>query len=83
MCIRDSTISYVAPYTGTYYIDASWYQGSASSIKFVYLSVLEDVDTLPIDSIQPTVTTFSPADEATSVAAVSYTHLTLPTSDLV
>lgn len=62
------TITYIAPYTGVYYINASWDQGAASGHKFVYLSVNEDADTSkPIDRIQPTVTTFSPSDEAIGV----------------
>lgn len=36
-------IYYTAPYTGSYYVDASWHQGSASGNKFVSLSVHEDV----------------------------------------
>lgn len=36
---------WVAPYTGTYYISASWNQGSY--YKFHALSVYEDVDTIP------------------------------------
>ena len=39
----NDTLSYRAPYTGTYYINASWDQGSAASNKFVYLAVLEDI----------------------------------------
>lgn len=42
----NDTISYIAPYSGTYYINASWDQGSASSNKFVYLSIQEDIDTI-------------------------------------
>ena len=39
----NDTLSYKAPYTGAYYINASWNQGSAAANKFVYLSVLEDL----------------------------------------
>jgi len=42
----NDTITYIAPYSGTYYINASWYQGEASSNKFVYLSIYEDIDTI-------------------------------------
>lgn len=38
--------SFVAPYSGTFYIDASWVQGSYSSQQAVALAVLEDVGTL-------------------------------------
>lgn len=38
---------YVAPYTGDYYVSASWYQGYASTHKYVSLDVYEDVDTIP------------------------------------
>lgn len=66
--------SFVAPYTGTYYVNASWDQGSASSHKFVYLSIYEDIDTVPktpTDIMSPTVTMFSPADEANGVSISS------------
>lgn len=43
----DMIFNFVAPYTGKYYIDASWYQGFADAHKFVSVSVYEDVDTIP------------------------------------
>ena len=64
----DSIYNFIAPYTGTYYVNASWDQGFADSHKFVYLSILEDIGTAtPADSTPPTVTVFSPADESTGV----------------
>ena len=73
----NDTIRYVAPYTGTYYIDASWDQGLASVNKGVSLQVYEDSDTVrPVDQIQPTVTAFSPVDEATGAAISSNIVLT-------
>lgn len=39
----NDSLTYKAPYTGAYYINASWDQGSASTNKFVYLSISEDV----------------------------------------
>jgi len=42
----DYIFNFVAPYTGKYYVSASWYQGSASSHKFVSLRVYEDIDTI-------------------------------------
>lgn len=42
---NDTIFNFVAPYTGEYYVNASWHQGTASSNKFVYLSIMEDVDT--------------------------------------
>lgn len=41
----DYVWGFVAPYTGTYYVSAGWNQGSASSNRFVSLSIYEDVDT--------------------------------------
>lgn len=38
--------SFVAPYSGTFYIDASWAQGAFASQQAVSLTVLEDVGTL-------------------------------------
>ena len=43
----DSISNFVAPYSGEYFISASWDQGAASSNKFVMLSVYEDSDTVP------------------------------------
>lgn len=43
----DMIFNYVAPYTGKYYIAASWDQGYADAHKYVSVSVYEDVDTIP------------------------------------
>ena len=51
---RDIIYNWVAPYTGTYYVSASWNQGSY--YKFYSLALYEDVDTIkPADSIPPTI----------------------------
>jgi hypothetical protein len=42
----DSIYKYVAPYTGEYYVSASWDQGSVSSDKYVSLYVYEDINTI-------------------------------------
>jgi len=39
-------VTFVAPYTGTYYVDASWWQGSASDQLGVSLEIYEDLATL-------------------------------------
>ncbi|MBY0243088.1 MAG: DUF4214 domain-containing protein [Burkholderiaceae bacterium] len=36
-------VSFVAPYTGTYYVDASWVQGSRGGEQKVTLGILEDL----------------------------------------
>lgn len=36
-------VSFVAPYTGTYYVDASWVQGTRSGEQKVSLGILEDL----------------------------------------
>nr|WP_260115510.1 DUF4214 domain-containing protein [Pseudoduganella ginsengisoli] len=36
-------VSFVAPYSGTYYVDASWVQGALSSQQKVSLGILEDL----------------------------------------
>ena len=41
---QDKLFDWVAPYTGTYYVSASWNQGSY--YKFYGLQVLEDLDTV-------------------------------------
>ena len=43
----DMIFEYVAPYTGKYYVSASWHQGISAENKFVSVSVYEDVDTIP------------------------------------
>lgn len=44
----DMVFDYVAPYTGKYYVSASWHQGLAAENKFVSVSVYENIDTIPI-----------------------------------
>lgn len=39
--------SFKAPYSGTFYVDASWHQGSASTNKAAAVGVFEDLDTVP------------------------------------
>lgn len=39
-------ITFVAPYSGTYYVDASWWQGSGSGQQAVTLGIYEDTSTL-------------------------------------
>jgi hypothetical protein len=39
-------VTFVAPYTGTYYVDASWWQGSGAGQQAVTLSIYEDLATL-------------------------------------
>ena len=53
-------IYYTAPYTGSYYVDASWDQGSASRNKFVSLSVYEDVVIKTAPTPAPVVPTPAP-----------------------
>jgi serralysin len=36
-------VSFVAPYTGTYYVDASWLQGALTGQQHVSLGILEDL----------------------------------------
>jgi serralysin len=38
-------VSFVAPYSGTYYVDASWVQGTRSGEQKVSLGILEDLGT--------------------------------------
>lgn len=38
--------TFVAPYTGTYYVDASWWQGAGHGQQAVTLSIYEDLATL-------------------------------------
>jgi serralysin len=40
-------VFFFAPYSGTYYINASWNQGSSSLNKAVAIGVFEDLDTVP------------------------------------
>jgi serralysin len=36
-----------APYSGTFYVNASWHQGSATSNKGAGIAIFEDLDTVP------------------------------------
>ena len=71
-------IKVVAPYDGTYYIDASWHQGFADIDKYASLSVYEDLDTIPPSSTRssPSVSVFSPTNSATDVPVDSNLVLT-------
>jgi serralysin len=51
----DYVWDFVAPYSGTYYVSAGWNQGSASTNRFVSLSVYEDVGTIPSATLYGTV----------------------------
>lgn len=64
----DYVWDFVAPYTGTFYVSAGWHQGSASSHKFVYLGIYEDVDTAPTTPT-PTPTLTAAADTASATEA--------------
>lgn len=50
---QDVVFDWVAPYTGTYYVNASWNQGSY--YKYYSLSIYEDIDTSTVDRYPPTV----------------------------
>ncbi len=41
-------VTFVAPYTGIYYVDASWVQGSTAPNRGVTLGIYEDIDTVPV-----------------------------------
>lgn len=75
-------IKVVAPYDGTYYIDASWHQGFANIDKYASLSIYEDLDTIPPTSTRsiPSVTVFSPTNSATNVPIDSNLVLTFSES---
>lgn len=50
----DYVWDFVAPYSGDYFVSAGWRQGTASSNKFVWLAIYEDVGTAtatPIPSL--------------------------------
>lgn len=49
----DMIFGYVAPYTGKYYVNASWDQGIADGHKFVSISVNEDIDTISPSEPEP------------------------------
>jgi methionine-rich copper-binding protein CopC len=72
---QDVIFDWVAPYSGTYYVDASWDQGF--TYTYYSLTLYEDINTAPArDTTPPTVTTYSPVDEATGVATASNIVLT-------
>lgn len=47
-------VTFVAPYTGTFYVDASWWQGSGAGQQAVSLSIYEDLATLSGNNIDGT-----------------------------
>ena len=53
----DYVWNFVAPYSGTYYVSAGWNQGTASTNKFVMLSIYEDVYTANV--VQNNLTTYN------------------------
>lgn len=73
---HDDLYAWVAPYSGAYYVNASWNQGVAYTVYG--LAIYEDRDTIATfkDLTAPTVLAFSPADEATGVAVASNITLT-------
>jgi hypothetical protein len=50
---QDIILNWVAPYTGTYYVSASWNQGSY--FKYYSLSIYENKDTAVSDTMAPTI----------------------------
>ncbi len=44
-------VTFVAPYTGKYFVDADWQQGSTTDEQLVSLKVYEDLDTIPASDI--------------------------------
>lgn len=78
---HDDLYAWVAPYSGTYYVNASWHQGV--SFATYGIAIYEDRDTIVKfnDIIAPTVISFSPADEAIGVAVAS--NLTLTFSEAI
>lgn len=48
-------VTFVAPYSGTYYVDASWWQGAGSGQQAVTLSIYEDLATLTGNNIDGTI----------------------------
>lgn len=47
-------VTFVAPYTGIYYIDASWVQGNYFGEQTVTLSILEDLDPIMVTAVAGT-----------------------------
>ena len=50
----DSILGYVAPYTGVYYVDASWHQDS--TFPFYSVTVAQDIKTVPVTQLIGTAT---------------------------
>jgi len=46
--VGTDSLTFTAPYTGIYYVDASWVQGSTASNRGVTLGIYEDIDTIPV-----------------------------------
>ncbi len=51
--VGEDGLSFVAPYSGTYYVDASWRQAAAPN-GHVELAILEELDTVPVQLGQGT-----------------------------
>jgi hypothetical protein len=62
----DDIFDFIAPYTGDFYIDASWHQGSY--YKSAYLSVYEDIDTIPV---VPTISPYYVSIDSASTGSVT------------
>jgi len=71
-------IEFIAPYDGTFYLDASWRQGFTPDSKSASVVVYEDLDTIPplTTASDPIVTAFSPANAAIDIALDSNIVLT-------
>lgn len=76
-------ITFVAPYNGRYFVDASWRQGFADAAKYASISVYEDLDTQPpiFSGSIPTIETFSPAN--LSIGAPINSDITLIFSEMI
>ncbi|QGZ38604.1 uncharacterized protein DUF4214 [Pseudoduganella flava] len=46
--IGQDGLAFIAPYSGTYYVDASWHQGGWAPYSDVSLDILEDLDTIGV-----------------------------------
>lgn len=67
--------NWAAPYTGEFYVDASWDQGVYYT--FYSLNLYGDLDTAtPTDSTAPTILSFNPSDNSTGVGIGSNIALT-------
>ncbi|MCE7914864.1 MAG: hypothetical protein DYH15_09350 [Nitrosomonas sp. PRO4] len=71
-------IEFIAPYDGTFYLDASWRQGFTPDSKSASVVVYEDLDTIPplTTASDPRVIDFSPANAAKDIALDSNIVLT-------